>query len=229
MKCLLEGRSTQNQCNYEHNLGFYFKIQGMVGYFSRTRILSGNQFTRHFIEFVCVKTKRFVSSNRVLVKYLERICHVFLISKCRGLRSRSLHILCTCEKRTAAQCQIQILPAGETSFSLNLAKRSGSLFASTQKVNRFKYQSPLHFDIGNIWQICLENNSPSARCLLPADMHERWPHRLPRQDHIYITNDELFRFHKKNSIKCIVNWVPLRVRVRSRNTQPHLHICSSRF
>jgi len=28
----------------------------------------------------------------------------------------------------------------------------------------------------------------------------------------------------KNSMKCVVNWIPLRIRVRSRNTQPHLNI-----
>ena len=26
----------------------------------------------------------------------------------------------------------------------------------------------------------------------------------------------------KKSMKCVVNWIPLRIRVRSRNTQPHL-------
>jgi len=28
----------------------------------------------------------------------------------------------------------------------------------------------------------------------------------------------------KNSMKCVVNWIPLRIRVRSRITQPHLHL-----
>jgi len=35
----------------------------------------------------------------------------------------------------------------------NLALRSGSLFASTQKVHRSRSQSTLHFDIRNIQQI----------------------------------------------------------------------------
>jgi len=25
-------------------------------------------------------------------------------------------------------------------------------------------------------------------------------------------------------MKCVVNWIPLRIRVRSRNTQPHLNL-----
>jgi len=45
---------------------------------------------------------------------------------------------------------------------------------------------------------------------------------LPRQNHVYITTDESFLFTTKNSIKYVVNWIPLRFRVRSRNTQPHL-------
>jgi len=29
---------------------------------------------------------------------------------------------------------------------------------------------------------------------------------------------------QKNSMKCVVNWIPLRIRVRSRNTQPYLKV-----
>ena len=53
---------------------------------------------------------------------------------------------------------------------------------------------------------------------------------LPRQDHVHKTTDESFRFHNKISMKCIVNWIPLRIRVRSRNTQPHLkEICKGKI
>jgi len=47
---------------------------------------------------------------------------------------------------------------------------------------------------------------------------------LPRQDHVYKTTNESFRFHTKNINECVVNWIPLRIRVRSRNTQPHLKV-----
>ena len=73
----------------------------------RTRILSEIQFTTHFIEFLVVETKRFVGSfvnvilmwqtcgqrssraaeskRRALGNYCpERICYMFLMSKCRG-------------------------------------------------------------------------------------------------------------------------------------------------
>jgi len=75
-------------------------------FLERTRILSGIQFTTHFIEFFVVETKRFVSNfiNVILTQqtcgqrwiraaeskrqalgnyFSERICYMFLISKCR--------------------------------------------------------------------------------------------------------------------------------------------------
>ena len=76
-------------------------------FLERTRIFSGIQVTTYFIESFVVETKRFVSSfvnviltrqtcsqrsskaaeskRRALGKYFpERICYMFLISKCRG-------------------------------------------------------------------------------------------------------------------------------------------------
>jgi len=76
-------------------------------FLERTWILSGIQFTTHFIEILVVETKRFVGSfvhvilmrqtcgqrssraaeskRRALGNYFsERICYMFLISKCRG-------------------------------------------------------------------------------------------------------------------------------------------------
>jgi len=89
------------------------------------------------------------SKRRVLEKYfLKRICQIFLILKCRGSESRSVHFWGTCEKRTATQCQILIFPACQNSFFFRKSPlRSGSLFASTLKVHRPRPQSPLHFDI----------------------------------------------------------------------------------
>jgi hypothetical protein len=76
-------------------------------FLERTRMLIGIQFTTHLIEFFVVETKRFVGSfvnviltrrtcgqrssraaeskRRALGNYFsERICYMFLISKCRG-------------------------------------------------------------------------------------------------------------------------------------------------
>jgi len=82
-------------------------------FLERTRILSGIQFTTHFIESFVVETKRFVGSTvnviltrqtcgqrssrdaeskrRALGNYFsERICYMFPISNCRGDRDLGL-------------------------------------------------------------------------------------------------------------------------------------------
>jgi len=94
-----------NSCN-SNILGFCCLRWGWV-FLEWTRILSGIQFTTHFIDFFVVETKRFVDSSvnvvltrqtcgqrsrrtaeskrQVIENYLsERICYLFLISKCRG-------------------------------------------------------------------------------------------------------------------------------------------------
>jgi len=76
-------------------------------FLERTRILSGIQFTTHFIEIFVVETKRFVGStvNVIMMRqtcgqrssrateskrqalgnyFSEWICYMFLMSKCRG-------------------------------------------------------------------------------------------------------------------------------------------------
>jgi len=82
-------------------------------FLERTRILSGIQFTTHFIEFFVVETNRFFSSfvnvtltrqtcgqrssraaeskrRRIGNYFSERICYMFLISKCTGDRDLGL-------------------------------------------------------------------------------------------------------------------------------------------
>ena len=109
-----------------HRFGRHQTNIGPRVFLERTRILSGIQFTMHFIEFFVVETKRFVGSfvnviltrqtcgqrssraaeskRRALGNYLsELICYMFLLSKCRRLRSRSVHNFGTCVWRTAAQ------------------------------------------------------------------------------------------------------------------------------
>jgi len=53
-------------------------------------------------------------------------------------------------------------------------------------------------------------------------MHERCPYVC----HVKVTYTLLptnsFVFTQTNSIKCLVNWIPLRIRIRLKNTQPNL-------
>jgi len=46
---------------------------------------------------------------------------------------------------------------------------------------------------------------------------------LLRQEHVYITTTNPFVSTTTNSMKARAKWVPPRIRLRSRNTQPHLN------
>ena len=113
----------------------------------------------------------------------------------------------------------RLLPAGK---NRNLVLRSDSLCASTQKVHRPRSQSPVHLDItGTLGKFAGKNN---FRPVFASRRHARaLATGLPRQDHLYNTTDESFRFHNNNSMKCLIHLIPLRIRVHSRNTQPHLN------
>jgi len=146
-------------------------------FLERTRILSGIQFTTHFIEIFIVETKRFFGSfvhviltqqtcgqrssraaeskRRALVNYFsERICCMFLMSKCRGDRDPGL---CTTSVISFGEPQRNGKIRGENVFRRRknwiLPLRCGSPNASTEVVHRPGSRSPLHFDIRNIQQI----------------------------------------------------------------------------
>jgi hypothetical protein len=99
-----------------------------------------------------------------------------------------------------------------------------SPYASTQKMHRSRSRSALHFDNGNIYQIRMEKQFPSAgrHGLLPAEMLERWPSVCRDKISFRLLPTNSFVSTTMNSMKCRVNWIPLRIRVRSRNAKPHL-------
>jgi len=146
----------------------------VVGYFfERTRILSGIQFTTHFIEIFVVDTKRFVGStvnviltrqicgqrsskaaeskHRALGNYFsERICYMFLTLKCRGDPDLGL---CTTSGLAIGelQCSGDFWEKNVFRRRKNqmLPLRCGSPNASPEVVHRPRSGSPLHFDIWN--------------------------------------------------------------------------------
>jgi len=138
-------------------------------------ILSGIQVIRHFIEFVVVETKQFVSSNiklilmrqtcghyssisagskrRALAFYFcVRICNMFHISECRGESDPGLCTTCVLAKGIPRYIGRQISTnfAAKHFFNRKSPPRSSILFASTQVVHRRSSGSPLQFDIRNI-------------------------------------------------------------------------------
>jgi len=140
-------------------------------FLKRMRILSGIQFTTHFIEIFVAETKQFVSSfvNVILIRqtcgqrsnraaeskrralencFSERICYMFLITKCRGDRDLgTVHNFGICVRRTDAQWRLPkktCFDAGKIRFC-HCAPN-----ARAEVVHRPSSRSPLHFDIRNI-------------------------------------------------------------------------------
>ena len=125
-------------------------------FFELTQILSGIQFTTHFIEFFVVETKRFVGStiNVILTRqtcgqrssrvaeskrralgnyFFERIWYMFLLSKCRGDRDLGLcttSVLAFGNRSTVATSGKKNVFRRRKNHFLPL--RCGSLNASTQ-------------------------------------------------------------------------------------------------
>jgi len=68
-----------------------------------------------------------------------------------------------------------------------------------------------------------KNKNASAQRLLPADVLERWLQVCCVKITFTLLQTNCFASTTANLMKCPLNWIPLRIRVRSRNvTQSHL-------
>ena len=76
--------------------------------------------------------------------------------------------------------------------------------------------------MGTYSKFARKKNFLSARRLLSAALLERWPQICRVKITFKALPTNRFVSTTKNWMKCVVNWIPLRIRVRSRNTQPHL-------
>ena len=109
------------------------------------------------------------SKRRAIGNYFsERICYMFLISKCRGDSDLGL-------------CTTSVLAFGDP-------QRNAKSVFNTSKHVFFLSDFTIHNCV--TFTKLLKNRFVSTT---------------------------------KNSMKYVVNWIPLRIRVRSRNTQPHLN------
>jgi len=95
-------------------------------------------------------------------------------------------------------------------------------FTESEIAHRPWSDSLLHFDSQNIYQIRKEKSNSSAWRLLLEDMHERWPHFCRVKITFTLLPTNSFVSTTTNSMKCLVNWIPERIRVRSRNARTHI-------
>ena len=175
--------------------------------------------------FICGQRSNRVAERKrqALGNYFsERICYMFLISKCRGDWDLGL---CTTSGLAFEEPQrngkIGFFLRRNMFFSQKSPLRCGSPNASPEVVYQPRFQSPLYILIlGTYSKFARKNNFQALGVCIPHD--RALAAGLLRHDHVYSTTDESFRFHNKKSMECVVNWIPLKIRVRSRNTQPHL-------
>jgi len=74
----------------------------------------------------------------------------------------------------------------------------------------------------NIYQICMEKSNTSARHLPLAALLEPWPQvRRIKITFTVLPTNRLVSI-TTNSMKYFVDWIPLRIRAGSRNSQPHV-------
>ena len=130
------------------------KLSWGFEFLERTRILSGIQFTKHFVDFIVVETKKFVGSivnviltrqtcgqhssmsagskRRALGKYVSvQICYVLLMSKCWG--DSDLGLCTFWYLRMQNRC------AAATSDNKHVWQQKKSKFAIAQRFSIRKY------------------------------------------------------------------------------------------
>ena len=137
---------------------------------------------------------------------------MFWISKCR---TDQVLVLCTFWEREPRNAKFRFFLRVKHVFFRKSPVRSGSLFTSTTTVHR----PPLQFDTRNIQQIYKEKYEKALGVCFPQPCSKvcrvKIPFTVP-PTHCYVSTTKI-------SKKCVVNWIPLKIRVRSRNTQTHLN------
>ena len=111
---------------------------------------------------------------------------------------------------------------GQTRFLIGSLHRAAAFFLQVSKLCTDLDQTLVYISVvGTYSKFALENKNASAWRLLPADTHERWPHvcRIKIMFTLLTTNS--FVSTTKNWMKFLLNWTPLRICIRSRNTKPH--------
>jgi len=126
---------------------------------------------RSALEHVC-RRKRWV----LPFYFSMRICYMSSIIKCEGGFDLGLCTTSGLDKRMPLRGgNFRSKNVSGHKISRKSALHSGILLASPEVVHRVTSNFPLLFDSQNMYKIRTEIWNASARRLLPADMHDRWP------------------------------------------------------
>ena len=167
-----------------------------------------------------------------------------------------MHNFGACEKGTAVQCQIPILPAGETRFCMEVAIVQRSSFRKYPKsAQPYVSVSSIFYTIGTyskfanlLGKICFranlrichmflllilgtfskfarKNNFLAPSVCFPQPCSSAGRRFAASKTTFTKLPTNLFVSTTTKSMKYVVNWIPLRMRGRWRNTQAHLNDC----
>jgi len=147
---------------------------------------------------------------------------MFPIPKCRRepLGLCRVHNFGTCQKIRLCGANFRLQNVCCRKNRQKSALHSGIIFASPVVWHKPRSESFLNFYSQNTYQIRPGKMNASARRLLPAAMPERWPQVCRVKIMFILLLTYRFVSTSTNSIKCLVNWIPLRIRMRSTNIQP---------
>ena len=139
-----------------------------------------------------------------------------------------MHNFGTCILRTAAQWQNLIFPTSKHIFFLGFCHHAEDLKTKVTKVCT-------DLDLGLLYILILGTYSKFARKNNSIALGVCFPQPCSSADRRFAASRSRLQNYRrivvsttKSSMKYVVNWIPLKIRVRSRNTQPHLkRICSA--
>ena len=121
-----------------------------------------------------------------------------------------MHFSGTYEKKTAAKCQIPIFPAGEY-FLSGSCHCAAVFFSQVPKKCTDLDLSLLYILISETYSKFDRKNGFLARRLLSAALLERWPQVCRVKITFTALPTNGFVSTTKNSMKCVVNWIQLRI------------------
>ena len=112
--------------------------------------------------------------------------------------------------------------AGETRFFFGSRQCAAVIFSQEpKKCVNLDFSLPYILTSGTYSKFSWETKISSTRRLLPAALLERWPQVCSFKFTFTLLQTNCFVTATRSSMKCHVSWIPLRIRVRSRHTQPH--------
>ena len=220
--------------------------QGWV-FSKRTWVFSGIQFTRYFIIFVVVETQKNVSRNsNVILRrptcgqhsgmaaghkhraitflFFIQVCYIFLMSKCRGESHLGLCMTSALAKKRRCALPTSVESCSQTRFKIGSWHCAAEFSLQVPKSCTDLDQTLFYISTwGTHIEFARKIKMLALVVGLPQPcMPENWPQVCRVKITFELLRTICFVSMTTNSMKCIVNWIPLNTHVCFVNSQPCL-------